>query len=198
MKVDVKQLENGTRWFVHNNGNTMHECQYCGTWFVPKRRFMQKFCCESCRVMACRERKKGLYGVSGGTVTSRNKTTNTQLFNQMEELREELNKVKQQSKDNSFESQLTLKKIKRNQDWHIFLTCTMPLIAPTLSKAISNLFSNKSADNLEDFTRKVDPLLKNAPEELKGQIIDVATNYFKNQGSDNNSESKSKGKNPLV
>jgi hypothetical protein len=184
MKVDVKYLENGTATFVNSNGTTMYQCHYCESWFVPKRRFMQKFCCESCRVMACKKRKSGLYGVRGGNIYDRNKTTNTELYNQMEDLRAELKKMKENNKEANFDAKLQLAKIKRNQDWHIFLTCTMPLVAPTLSKAISNLFSNNRADNLDDFAKKVDPLLKNAPEELKTQIIDVATNYFKNQGKE--------------
>lgn len=182
MQVDVKILDNGTRWFVHNNGTTMHECQFCGTWYVPNRRFMQKFCRESCRVMACRERKKGLYGVSGGNLNSRNKTTNTELYNQIEEMRNELSEYRKESSKLDIKAKEQLEKIKSTQNWHIFLTCTIPLIAPTLSKSISNLFAKDgNADNLQEFTKKVEPLLDKAPPELKEQIINVATNFFNSE-----------------
>jgi hypothetical protein len=128
--------------------------------------------------MACRDRKKGLFGVTGGNINSRNKTTNTQLANQIEDLREELMDMKTKSKEADFNAKLQLTKIKKNQDWHIFLTCTIPLIAPKLSKAIGNLFANNKAEDLESFMKKVDPLMKEAPPELKGQIINVATNFF--------------------
>ena len=199
MKVDVKVLENGTRWFNHANGHVMHECQYCSTWFVPKRRFMQKYCCESCRVMACKKRKNGLYGVSGGNVHDRNKTTNTELYNQMEELRADLKRIKENEKDSNFDTKLQLAKIKRNQDWHIFLTCTIPLIAPKLSKAIGNLFSNNKADNLEDFMKKAEPILKKAPDDLKEQIFDVTSNYFSQQEEKTeNKAKKPKGNTPPI
>ena len=181
MKVDVSYLPNGTAKFVNNNGTTMYQCHFCETWFAPRRRFMQKYCSESCRVMACRNRKKGLYGVSGGNINDRNKTTNTALYNEVNELRSELNKFRDKSKENDFEARLQLKKIKTNQDWHIFLTCTIPLIAPKLSKAIGNLFNNNKADNLEDFMKKAEPILKNAPSDLKEQIFDVTSNFFEQQ-----------------
>jgi hypothetical protein len=36
-------------------------CSYepCNSYFLPKKRFAQKYCCESCRVMAYRDRKLG-------------------------------------------------------------------------------------------------------------------------------------------
>lgn len=37
-------------------------CAYCDGLFTPKRRWIQKYCCESCRTLACRERKNGISG----------------------------------------------------------------------------------------------------------------------------------------
>lgn len=37
-------------------------CAYCDGLFTPKRRWIQKYCCESCRTLACRERKNGVSG----------------------------------------------------------------------------------------------------------------------------------------
>ena len=146
--------------------------------------------------MACRKRKTGLYGTTGGNVKTRNKTTNTELYNQVSELRSELNNLKDLSKENGFKSELQLKKIKRNQDWHIFLTCTIPLIAPKLSKAIGNLFSNNKADNLEDFMKKAEPILKKAPDDLKEQIFEVTSNYFSQQ--EEKTENKAKNNTPPI
>jgi predicted nucleic acid-binding Zn ribbon protein len=33
-------------------------CEYCGESFKPTRRFVQKYCCDSCRVLDYRKRKK--------------------------------------------------------------------------------------------------------------------------------------------
>lgn len=53
-------------------------CHYCDALFQPKRRWIQKFCCESCRTMACRQRNNGI----GGTrETKRRSTSITDLNN---------------------------------------------------------------------------------------------------------------------
>lgn len=53
-------------------------CHYCDALFQPKRRWIQKFCCESCRTMACRQRNNGI----GGTrKTKRRNTSITDLNN---------------------------------------------------------------------------------------------------------------------
>jgi hypothetical protein len=184
MNLDVYSLPNGTKSYLKADGTTMYQCHYCEVWFEPNRRFVQKFCTESCRVMACRERKNGLYGISAGTIKSRNKTTNTELYNAVDELRLQVKELKRDNAERNSDSMEQINKIKRNQDWHIFLTCTIPLIAPKLSKAIGNLFANNKANDLEDFSKKVEPILKNAPEELREQIMSVTSNYFKQDSTE--------------
>lgn len=46
-------------------------CLYCKKEFQPKRRWIQIYCCESCRTLACRERKNGL----GGTRQTKSRST---------------------------------------------------------------------------------------------------------------------------
>jgi hypothetical protein len=55
--VDVRTLKNGTKTIKNSNGTLMYECQYCSDWFFPKRRFIQKYCCNSCRNMAFNQHK---------------------------------------------------------------------------------------------------------------------------------------------
>lgn len=38
--------------------NYYYTCQYCGKDFKPKRRKVQKFCCNSCRTRACNSKKQ--------------------------------------------------------------------------------------------------------------------------------------------
>ena len=187
MQIDVKTLKNGTRWFVHNNGSTMHECQYCGTWFVPKRRFMQKYCSESCRVMACRDRKSGLYGTMGGNVYTRNKTTNTQLFNELDELRKELSSIKHEQEKAFIKNEIQVDKLSNKISWNLFLSGVMPLVAPSISKAMSNLFSNKSnPETYTDFVKQAGPILDTAPDGLKDKVLNVVKNYFTNEEQKSN------------
>ena len=83
--------KNGTQYIRNINNDIMHQCQYCETWFLPKRRFVQKYCSESCRVSACKKRKAGMFGVAGGKVYDRSNVTNQTMVNtfqgQISELR---------------------------------------------------------------------------------------------------------------
>ena len=36
--------------------NYEYSCHYCGKYFIPRRRFVQKYCCTSCRVNAFKRR----------------------------------------------------------------------------------------------------------------------------------------------
>lgn len=69
-------------------------CNFCGTKYTPKRRFVQKYCSESCRVMACRERKNGylineLNGIDKPQNT-KNMVTNAQVLIQLNSLKTDI------------------------------------------------------------------------------------------------------------
>lgn len=145
--------------------------------------------------MACRKRKPGLYGASGGTMSSRNKTTNTELYNMVNELREEVKDLKHENEYSNKNTNEYLKfidknqnKIKKNQNWHIFLSATMPLIAPKIAEGIGKLLNGNTPEDVEEFSRKIEPILKNAPEELKEQILSVTKNYFEQQDEESKNE----------
>lgn len=173
----VRTLENGTS-IIQKGGVTMHQCQYCDIWFTPNRRFIQKYCSESCRVMACKHRKRGLYGTMGGTMYDRNKVTNSEMYNMLETLQNEVKRLKS-SKDTDQAIMVSkVDSIKKNQGWHMFMTCVMPVLAPKLAKGISNLFQNSTPADINEFRDKMQPLLKDVPEELQDQVLKAAKNYF--------------------
>lgn len=69
-------------------------CNFCGTSYTPKRRFIQKYCSESCRVMACRERKNGylvneLSGIDKPQDT-KNMITNARVLTEINSLKTDL------------------------------------------------------------------------------------------------------------
>lgn len=69
-------------------------CNFCGTTYTPKRRFVQKYCSESCRVMACRERKNGylsneLSGIDKPGNT-KNMVTNARVLTELNSLKTDL------------------------------------------------------------------------------------------------------------
>jgi gas vesicle protein len=57
-------------------------CEYCATLFTPKRRWVQRYCNESCRSLACRERKNGM----GGTLADKKRSVSvTDLYHKLQE-----------------------------------------------------------------------------------------------------------------
>lgn len=69
-------------------------CNFCGTSYTPKRRFIQKYCTESCRVLACRERKNGylvneLSGIDKPQDT-KNMITNARVLTEINSLKTDL------------------------------------------------------------------------------------------------------------
>jgi hypothetical protein len=69
-------------------------CNFCGTKYTPKRRFVQKYCSESCRVMACRERKNGylvneLSGIDKPQDT-KNMITNARVLTELNNLKTDI------------------------------------------------------------------------------------------------------------
>lgn len=199
MKVDVKQLSNGTRYFKSASGSTMHECHYCGTWFEPKRRFIQKYCSESCRVMACKKRKQGLYGTTGGNLNDRNPITNESLFNKMTDIQRELIETKK------YNEELTLKlehlekgqkasfdvqnKIKEYTDYTLLASLILPLFGDDIKHFVSGIFNggNENPKNFNAFKSKIKPFTDKIPEDLQKQVMGIAETYY---NSDLNKEDR--------
>ncbi len=55
------QGENG--FSPSKRADEMYQCHYCMASFTPTKRFVQKYCGESCRVLACRQRKTGINNI---------------------------------------------------------------------------------------------------------------------------------------
>lgn len=102
--MSTKITPAGTRYEFNPNGTLLYECQYCQTWFEPTTRFKQKYCCESCRVMASRERTAS----KSSKLSVKNKTvSNGQLLKYM-------------------------KTMNRKIDWLFFVTAIAPVATPAL------------------------------------------------------------------
>lgn len=78
---NIQVNREGTAYVQHQDGSLLYQCQYCQQWFEPKIRYKQKFCSESCRTMACRERMHGLAGTLQG---KRQATSNADLLRQLQ------------------------------------------------------------------------------------------------------------------
>lgn len=192
---------NGTNWIRNVNDDVMHECQYCGTYFIPKRRFVQKFCSESCRVMACKKRKTGMFGTSGGTVYNRNNVTNQTLVANINELSiavrslsHDLEKTKielnNQSDDNTnkiytkldkqSDRQLkiaeTIDKAHENSKWSILIASILPFLAPWMREKVKKTNEDKQktpADVLDEVMKLTDPIKDEMPDDIKAKFEQI-------------------------
>ena len=154
--------KNGTNYIRNINNDIMHQCQYCETWFLPNRRFIQKYCSESCRVSACRKRKGGLFGVVGGQLYDRSNVTNQTLVNQIQnqykqvdELKEQIQGLRELVRDTHQITGEKLKNIKEKGNWNLVLATIMPFVAPYVRNRISEAQNNENK-NAEDILKEFD------------------------------------------
>lgn len=179
------------------NGKLIYRCLYCGEWYPPTKRWVQKYCTPSCTVKACRERKDGFYGVTGGTLLNkRNATTNKDLQNaliafiQKYEHQQEMDKIHRahdnemrqlEFKELRHQMEIDMQKIISKQNWHMFLTVIIPFIAPLLSSWAAGLFNKAETAPLDvnSFLKKLDDDFGDrVTPEMKAQIILAMGNIF--------------------
>lgn len=176
----------------NTDGKLMHQCQYCDVWFYPTRRWIHKYCTSSCRVSACRERKKGLYGVviGGNLRDKRNITTNTDLKNsliQNTELIKTQHLVSNKEmelglREIKLEMQIGLEKIQTKLNWNMLLTTAIPFIAPMLREWAGKLFEKSDTEPLdpESFKKKINSDFGNKiPPEMIEKIFEAVDNFIK-------------------
>lgn len=134
----------GTAYVSRQDGSLLYQCQYCATWFEPKTKFKQKFCSESCRTMACRERKNGL----GGTLAKkRDFTSNYVLAKRIEALEAKneksleymYGKLLERQHDNDLRLREEIMKlnagmsaIKKQMDWLMLIAAIAPVVSPAV------------------------------------------------------------------
>ena len=154
--------QNGTNYIRNINDDIMHQCQYCETWFLPNRRFIQKYCCESCRVSACKKRKGGMFGVVGGQLYDRSNVTNKTLVSQIQnqhkqvdELKEQIQALRELVRDTNYITAEKLKNIKEKGNWNLILSTIMPFLAPFIQKRISEAQNNENK-GAEDILKEFD------------------------------------------
>ena len=164
-----------------------YQCAYCRTHFLPKKRFVQKYCSESCRVMACRARKNGqLEDVTPnlrGMHTPQQHTTpptqhkphpKAQHTIGMEELIQHLEKRDK-------ELQKKIDKIQTQQHYHMLISALAPILGEPIRQGLTKLFQGKQTPlNLEQFLLQIEKESKNLPPDIKLKVIHAAKEYWEN------------------
>ncbi len=65
------QNHNEIGFSSQKKADELYQCRYCEAFFVPTKRFVQKYCRESCRVMDYKRRKTGIDNIQGAKSTKK-------------------------------------------------------------------------------------------------------------------------------
>lgn len=194
--TELKRNRAGTVYFTDLDGTMRYQCQYCDTWFIPKAKFKQKYCCGSCRTMASNERNDGL---AGSYATKREATSNADLLHELKAIRKSSEEILQRKTSDAFDAilnrqhQTDLKMVQeirqyaqdmnRKMEWLMLIAAIAPVVSPAAVnwlKAVA--FGEKPStdlimDQLSDLKSKLDEKTKaELKEKLKEQKLDDIAN----------------------
>lgn len=91
--TEIKIDENGTKYYQDlNTFKLVFSCQYCDSWFETNRKFNQKYCSNSCKTMASKERSniKSLIKKMALFYTIYNNNEKTIYMEQIEKIHSEI------------------------------------------------------------------------------------------------------------
>ncbi len=146
--------------FSHSNAfstETTYQCQYCREYFTPTKRFVQKYCSESCRVMACRERSKSRLGkIPAGTGNGYNpgskNSKNLNIEAQEQLMSGIISELKDYFEDREKKLLKKLQAIQSNQQNHMLISTLVPFVAEPLRQKIASLLNKKTS--MQELDRK--------------------------------------------
>ena len=178
--------------------NFEQKCEYCDTMYTPKRRFVQKYCSKSCRVMAYNNPQ---YKVSNQrqqeTINNKEEELQSAMKKQIEivkqqefirkvileagernykEIKEELTKKINHLQKGLFSK---IKKIENRQMYHMAISLILPFIAEPLRQRLAyNANLSNPPKTYEEFISNIEPYLKTVTPEVREQIINGAKAYY--------------------
>ncbi len=169
-----------------------YQCAHCDTFFIPKKRFVQKYCSESCRVMACRARKAGKSEKPASPLGRKTNTTHrTPASNDTKQTPEQnnthlLEELKSYLDDRDAKLLKKVEKIQEQQKFHMWISALAPLVAEPVRKSLGRLFQgNKTPQDVNHFLAQVAPKIKELPEELQVMVLNSAKEYWDASGDGN-------------
>lgn len=131
--------------------STYYTCEFCKQSYIPRKRRVQKYCSESCRVLACRARHPDRYGAKEGEHKS---LPNSVVERKIEDLADAINDLKRNQREGKAEQKhdatIALEILRaglKNIEEKISTDTWVSGVAPFAANAVSGLYSGKSASN---------------------------------------------------
>lgn len=167
-----------------------YQCKHCDTFFIPKKRFVQKYCSESCRVMAYRNRKVSEKQNLTGFAT-RNRFSNDQKpMDEQQNLTSTpknnniLEELKSYLDDRDANLLKELEKFLKQQEYHMWISAIAPFIAEPVRKGLMNLLNgNPSPQDANQFLGQIAPMIKELPKDLQLQILKLSKDFWDQNAS---------------
>lgn len=73
-----------------------------------------------------------------------------------------------------------IEKMEQKQNYHMLISAITPFVAEPIRKKLTSLFNGtQQPANTDQLVQQIKPLLKNLPDELQGQLMDVVKGYLR-------------------
>ena len=164
---------------AHNH----YECAHCGSLFIPKKRFVQKYCSESCRVMACKERKRlgtsarnvALQGSASPKASARHQKPTASAPKAPNNFQELLTILEQREK----KMMKKMEDIHQRQTYHMIISAIVPFFAEPLRQKLVALNAGKQKpQDMNQLMEQMKPFLKALPADLQAQLTQASVDYW--------------------
>ena len=186
MRTFTPQNNQEEHVFDRKTNLEMYQCQYCRGYFTPTKRFVQKYCSESCRVMACRERKKGkgnpstqkTQDISGLHAAAQPKNNSSQTSTS--ENSGVMAEIKRYMDERDKKLLKEIRSIQSNQEIHMLISGLVPFVAEPIRQKLVSMRKNKTTPtNLNELMQMLEPIAGDLPPELKIQLSQAALSFYK-------------------
>jgi len=176
----------------YEHQSEQYNCAWCERKFTPRKRFSQKYCCESCRVLAYRARKSETTGLFAGNPESKPDNFRKSDENQKPKEpstpknQETLEEIKKLFEIRDKELLSKVDKIQEQQNYLMWISALAPLLADPVRKSIINLFSKKpNPENFDQLIKILEPRIKDLPADLKINVLKAAQEFWDGQKNRN-------------
>ena len=185
MTKNQQQKQPNSGFFDPLEIQNYYQCEYCRAHFLPRKRFVQKYCSESCRVI--RARKNGQHedftpNLRGNRAAQQHATPNTRHEPHPKPknptgIDELIKHLEKRDKD----LQRKIDKIQTQQHYHMLISALAPIFGEPIRQGLTNIFQgNQTPKNLEQFLILMEKETKNLSPDLKLKVMDAAKEHWKN------------------
>jgi hypothetical protein len=173
---------------IQNERENLYQCEHCMEFFKPKKRFVQKYCSESCRVMAYRDRNSIVAGHNGRNLSGIDQSLKHAQTNPSKHRlhtgfnHEILSDLKTLLDERDKEIIQKINTIHSNQKYHMWISGLAPFIAELIGYRLSqNSKETQHPLDKNQLLQILEPIIKNLPQDLGEELLKTTSDYREKQ-----------------